>query len=205
MNTISFPGLGLTFTINPVAFRLFGWPIHWYGIIITAGLMLAILYMSRRAPEFGLTSDQVVDFTLTCTLSGLLGARLYYVAFQWSYFSQHPSEIFQIWGGGIAIYGGIIGGALGGWLMAKKLKISFVPVTDVAVGGLILAQSIGRWGNFVNAEVFGGNTTLPWGMTGPQIVHYLALYKDSLAAQGMVVDPMMPVHPTFSTSRSGAF
>ena len=106
-------------------------------------------------------------------------------------------SVFRIWEGGIAIYGGIIGGLIGIVIMCKVTGIKLLPMLDLAVAPLILGQAIGRWGNFVNIEAFGCNTTLPWGMTGPAIVNYLASHQKSLAEIGVVVDPTQPVHPTF--------
>ena len=106
---ISFPALGLEFTLNRVACNVFGKDIYWYGIIICIGFVLAALYVNARVKEFGVTSDNLVDCLIICVPTGIVCARIYYVIFEWGYYSQHPSEIIAIWNGGIAIYGAVIG------------------------------------------------------------------------------------------------
>ena len=130
-------------------------------------------------------------------IAAFVGARAYYVVFTWDYYSAHLGEIFQMWLGGIALYGGVIAAfAMAAWL-CRRWKVSFLHVADAAVPGLILGQAVGRWGNFVNMEAFGTNTALPWGMTGTDITSYLVFNRDALAAIGVAVDPTAPVHPTF--------
>lgn len=195
---VSFPGLGIgEFTIDRIAFSIFGKPIYWYGVIIAIGFLAAILYVLKRAKTFGLDGDRVLDVLLGAVVGGIVGARLYYVIFSWEQYAADPISALYIWEGGIAIYGGVIGGFLAGYLMCRLRRVRFVPMADLAVGALILAQGIGRWGNFVNVEAFGSNTTLPWGMASPSIERYLAANQAALAAQGVMVDPAMPVHPTF--------
>ncbi|MEG1849054.1 MAG: prolipoprotein diacylglyceryl transferase [Oscillospiraceae bacterium] len=195
--TISFPGLGLEFSIAREALVIGPFTIYWYGILVVGGIALGMLYALRRSREFGIHPDRMMDIALYSVVAGLVGARLYYVAFSWDYYSRHPEEIIRIWEGGIALYGGVIGAFLMAWLLCRRWKTPFLNGADCAVGGLILGQAIGRWGNFVNIEAFGGNTTLPWGMTGPTIVAYLEAHKEALGAIGMAIDPTMPVHPTF--------
>ena len=108
-HAISFPALGLDFNINRVAVNLFGKDIYWYGIIICLGFVLAALYINRRTKEFGVTSDNLMDCLIIGVPVGIICARIYYVAFEWGYYSQHPNEIIAIWKGGIAIYGAVIG------------------------------------------------------------------------------------------------
>lgn len=195
---VSFPGIGISeFTINRVAFHLFGMPIYWYGVIIAAGMLAAILYVHKRARAFGLDIDRVYDVVIGAVAGGVVGARLYYVIFTWEQYRGNLMDILKVRDGGLAIYGGVIGGFVVGYLMCQWRKVRFLPMADLAVGGVILAQGIGRWGNFVNVEAFGSNTTLPWGMASPSITQYLALHQAELAAQGVTVDPFMPVHPTF--------
>lgn len=194
---VGFPGLGLEFEINPLAFSLGSIHIYWYGIIVTTGIFLSILYILRRSKEFGLDPDQLLDLAMFAVFAGMIGARIYYVAFSWDYYKDHLIDIFKIYEGGIAIYGGLIGGAIAVYYLCKRYQMKFLPVLDLAGTGLLLGQGIGRWGNFVNVEAFGSNTTLPWGMTAPRISTYLMAVKDSLAQNGVIVDPAMPVHPTF--------
>ena len=197
IQTVTFPGLGWSFDINRVAFSLFGMDFYWYGTLIAIGYLLAILYASKRGKEFGLNPDAMTDVIFGATIIGVIGARLYYVAFRWDIYGQDLLSIFDTRSGGLAIYGGIIFGFLSGWLLGKWKKIRFLPLADTAAGGFLVAQAIGRWGNFVNVEAFGSNTTLPWGMSGPTIVGYLTRQQEALAAIGVSIDPNMPVHPTF--------
>ena len=178
-NAISFPALGLDFTINRVAVNLFGKDIYWYGIIICIGFILAALYVNSRVKEFGVTSDNLVDCLIICVPAGIVCARIYYVVFEWDYYSQHLSEIIAIWNGGIAIYGAVIGVLIGLFAYSRVKKLSFATLCDLAAFGLLIGQCIGRWGNFVNGEAHGGPTALPWGMSinGGEPVHPTFLYE----------------------------
>lgn len=141
---------------NPVAFNLFGIPVHWYGIIIAVAMVLAIELISREFKRKDFGDDIGYDAALWVIPIGFIGARIYYVLFEWEYYSQHLGEIIQIWNGGIAIYGGVIAGTLAMLLYAKRKKFPFFLLTDVATPYLLMAQGIGRWGNFVNQEAHGG-------------------------------------------------
>lgn len=195
--TLSFPGLGLEFDMDRVAFTVFGNPIYWYGILIAAAFLLGAVYVLRRVKDFGLDGDRVMDVILGGVLLGIVGARLYYVLFSWDTYRDDLLLIFNIRQGGIAIYGGVIGAVLAAVLMCRWRKVRLLPLLDVVAGGLLLGQAVGRWGNFVNIEAFGSNTAAVWGMTSPSIQNYLMAHKNDLAAIGAVVDPSMPVHPTF--------
>ena len=196
-NTVSFPGMGLDFEVNRVAFSIGDLPVYWYGILIALGFILAILYVSRRAREFGVDADRMLDVILGGAIGGIVGARAYYVILQWDYYGQNLSQIFNTRSGGMAIYGGLIGGVLIGLLMCKIRRVKFMPALDLVVGGFLIGQGIGRWGNFVNIEAFGANTSLPWGMSSSVITDYLTQHEAELEAIGMDIDPNMPVHPTF--------
>ena len=196
-NTVSFPGLGMDFEVNRVAFSIGDLPVYWYGILIALGFILAILYVSRRAREFGVDADRMLDVILGGAIGGIVGARAYYVILQWDYYGQNLSQIFNTRSGGMAIYGGLIGGVLIGLLMCKIRRVKFMPALDLVVGGFLIGQGIGRWGNFVNIEAFGANTSLPWGMSSSVITDYLTQHEAELEAIGMDIDPNMPVHPTF--------
>ena len=196
-NTISFPGLGLDFEVNRVAFSIGSLPVYWYGILIAAGFILAVLYAGRRAKEFGVDADRFLDVIIGGAIGGIVGARAYFVLLQWDYYGKNLSQIFNTRSGGMAIYGGLIGGVLVGLLMCKIRKVKCLPAIDLAVGGFFIGQAIGRWGNFVNIEAFGSNTSLPWGMSSPVIANYLTQHEAELEAIGMDIDPNMPVHPTF--------
>ncbi|MCQ5130940.1 prolipoprotein diacylglyceryl transferase [Butyricicoccus faecihominis] len=175
-HAISFPGLGIAFDLNRVAFTVFGKPIYWYGIIICIGFLLGAMYLNARAKQFGYTSDNLIDCLLICVPAGIVCARIYFVAFEWDYYKNHLSEIINIRNGGIAVYGSVIGILIGLFAYSRFKKISFTGLCDMAAVGLLIGQCIGRWGNFVNAEAHGGPTNLPWGMS---------------------IDGAAPVHPTF--------
>ncbi|MBQ8254643.1 MAG: prolipoprotein diacylglyceryl transferase [Clostridia bacterium] len=171
MNHISFPGLGIKeFAVNPQAFELFGRPVMWYGVIISFGMILAVLYVLYRAKHNeNIKQDDVFDYAIWAVLSGVIGARIYYVATKFEdYKADTPLETFKnciaIWEGGIAIYGAIIGGLLAVIAVSYFKKIKLGKALDMISPAVMLAQSIGRWGNFFNAEAHGGPTTLPWRM-----------------------------------------
>lgn len=196
VNHVSFPSLGLEMEINRVAFTVFGVPIYWYGVCIALGLLLGMLYAFRYAKSYGIDADRMVDVIFVSTIAAIIGGRAYYVAtapFEY----QSVWEMIDIRLGGIAIYGGVIGAFLMGALMCRLRKVPMLPMFDLAAQGFLIGQCIGRWGNFFNQEAFGGNTTLPWGMISENTQQYLQSVQQTLAAQGMTVDPSMPVHPTF--------
>lgn len=178
-HAISFPALGLDFQINRVAATVFGKDIYWYGIIICIGFVLAALYVNARVKEFGCTSDNLMDCLIICVPVGIICARIYYVVFEWDYYSQHPNEIIAVWNGGIAIYGAVIGVVIALYIYSRVKKVSFASLCDLAAFGLLIGQCIGRWGNFVNGEAHGGPTDLPWGMSidGADAVHPTFLYE----------------------------
>ena len=152
--------------INPVAFTIFGIEVKWYGILIALGVFLAIFFTEKMAEKKhytrGLYKDISTDVSLFSVLIGVLGARIYYVIFEWEYYSQHLNEIFAIRNGGLAIYGGIIAGGLTIYFFCKRKKVNFLTLLDCVAPGLALAQAIGRWGNYINGEAHGGVTDLPW-------------------------------------------
>ncbi len=171
---IEFPNLGFGFTIDPTAFTVFGLDIQWYGIIITLGLILAIIYVFPRMKRFGIDSDRAVDAVIGGVLGGIVGARLYYVIFNWDDYSKGSvgatlKAVINTRNGGLAIYGGIIGAFVVGFIICKLRKVRILPMLDVTVLGLLIGQGIGRWGNFVNQEAFGTNTDFFLGMTGGTI------------------------------------
>ena len=195
---ISFPALGWKFAISDTlfSFSLFGneFTVKWYGVIIALGFLLAVTYGLKRAKSFDIDSDRMIDVVLVCTVLGFVGARLYYVLFsedRASYFAD-PISILYIWEGGIGIYGGIIGAFLSGVLMCKLRKVPLAPMMDLAALGFLIGQGIGRWGNFFNQEAFGGNTPLPWGMSG-NLIQMGANTNTGVEN----FDPSLPVHPTF--------
>ena len=168
--------------INPVAFTIFGIEVKWYGILIALGVFLGILFTEKMAEKKnysrGLYKDISTDVSLFAVLIGVLGARLYYVIFEWDYYSQHLDEIFAIRNGGLAIYGGIITGGLTIYFFCKRKKVNCLTLLDCVAPGLALAQAIGRWGNYINGEAHGGVTDVPWAiLVDGQRVHPTFFYE----------------------------
>jgi phosphatidylglycerol:prolipoprotein diacylglycerol transferase len=164
---ISFPLLGENFTLNPSKyFTLFGLEIHWYGVIIALGFVLAVWYAMHRRKDFGLTDDNIIDMLICAIPAGIVCARLYYVIFNPSnYFGSGKwLNIFKIWEGGLAIYGGIIGAFIAVLIFCHVKKLPLGPFLDIGGLGLLIGQAVGRWGNFINREAFGAETTVPWRM-----------------------------------------
>ncbi len=167
---ISFPGLFGDWSVNPnpVAIPI-GNGIRWYGIIICTGLILAVLFCCRQSKKYGITEDNIYDMMIWQIPLCILGARIYYVIFYLDLFrnadgSLNPGRMIAIWDGGLAIYGAIITAYLVLHIFCRKKKISFGAFADLGAMGLLIGQAVGRWGNFVNREAFGGETTLPWRM-----------------------------------------
>ncbi|MDD6987466.1 prolipoprotein diacylglyceryl transferase [Butyricicoccus porcorum] len=162
--TVSFPGLGLEFHFSSVAFTIGSKPIYWYGIVITLGILLAIAYASKRSQQFGVKSDDLLDMMLFVLPIAIICARLYYVAFEWEKYKDNPAEIFAVWHGGLAIYGGLIGGLITAIVFCRVRKIDCMDMLDLVAGAVPIGQVLGRWGNFFNCEAFGSETSLPWRM-----------------------------------------
>ena len=152
---ISFPNLGIYIDPSPVAFTVFGKDIYWYGIIIAVGFLLATGYMMLRAPEFGVKSDDALDTVLWAAPIGVICARIYYVVFFWELYEDDPISALYLWEGGLAIYGGVIGGALTIFFVSRVKKIPFGVLIDLAGMGVMIGQIFGRWGNFINREAYG--------------------------------------------------
>ena len=182
-----------------VEFSLFGneISIKFYGVIIAFGFILAALFGGRMAYKWRISLDKMLDVLIYGTLAGIIGARAYYVIFQWDYYKLHPAEIPQIWQGGLAIYGGIIGGLIAALIVCKVRKINILNLLDMGGISLLIGQGIGRWGNFMNQEAFGTNTDAPWGMWSKKIAATIIQDSQLLAEKGITMDPNKPVHPTF--------
>lgn len=164
--------------MNRVAFSILGLDIMWYGILIACGILMAILVSSKEARRLGYQEGQVTDICLFAIPLGIVGARLYYVAFNWSQYAGALREIINIRGGGLAIHGGILAGILTVWVFTRIKKLEFFRTADILVLGLPMAQAIGRWGNFINGEAHGGPTNLPWAiLVEGQRVHPTFLYE----------------------------
>ena len=196
--TVFFDGLGISFNVPSIAFTIGSYEVHWYGIIIAFGFALAVLYGGRTAYKWKMSLDGMTDVLICGTILGIVCARAYYVIFEWDYFSAHPSEIIQIWNGGIAIYGGIIGAIIGAAIGCKIGKIDFYNLLDMGALGLLIGQGIGRWGNFFNQEAFGMNTdTALFRMWSEKIRDNIIANQGTLSEKGLSVDPNTAVQPTF--------
>ena len=154
---ISFPGLGLELD-PPSTIQLGPLTIHFYGLIIAVGMLLAVLYASKRSKEFGLKEDDLIDGVLWVAPFAIICARLYYCIFEWDQYASNPISILYIWNGGLAIYGGVLGAVIGLSVFCKVRKIKATAMMDVVSLGLLIGQLVGRWGNFMNREAFGAPT-----------------------------------------------
>lgn len=164
--------------MDRVAFTIFGIDVMWYGILMATGMILGTLLALREAKRVGISEDDVLNLAIFAIPSGVIGARLYYVIFNWGYYSQNPSQILNFRGGGMAIHGALIGGILAGLIYTRIKNINFLKMADIALIGMPLAQAIGRWGNYINGEAHGGPTDLPWGIMVDGVkVHPTFLYE----------------------------
>ncbi|NLM10187.1 MAG: prolipoprotein diacylglyceryl transferase [Clostridiaceae bacterium] len=193
MHNISFPKLGLEINLDPEVFSLGPITVYWYGIITALAFLVIIIGILKNSEKYGLKQDDLIDLMLITTPIGIICARIFYVLVNWDFYKNNLSEVYKIWHGGLAIYGGIIGGIITIYLFCRARKISTLKLLDHIVVYLVLGQVIGRWGNFVNQELFGPNTDLPWGMTGDIIQRTIA----NSPSQFPGVDPDLPVHPLF--------
>lgn len=159
LTEITFPLLNLK--LNPSReFSVGPLQIHWYGLLIAIGMLLAVVYACRRCKEFGLRDNDLIDGVLCIVPFAVLCARAYYCIFQWDAYADDPISVLYIWNGGLAIYGGVIGAAIGiiVFSLIKKDKVKLTAVLDITAIGFLIGQSIGRWGNFINREAFGAET-----------------------------------------------
>ncbi|MBM7645013.1 phosphatidylglycerol:prolipoprotein diacylglycerol transferase [Scopulibacillus daqui] len=147
------------YPLNRVAFQLGPFHIYWYGIIIAFAALLGFFLAVREGKRRGLPKDTFIDLVLFAVPISIICARAYYVIFEWPYYSQHPAEIIAVWHGGIAIYGALIGAVITAVIFCKIRHLSFWKVADIAAPSIILGQGIGRWGNFINQEAHGAETT----------------------------------------------
>lgn len=174
-------------TIDRIAFEIGPFTVYWYGIIIAFGVFLGFYLASKEAKRLGLDENIFADLLVWAIPISIISARIYYVLFKWSYFSQNPGQIFAIWEGGIAIHGALIGATITGIVFAKKRGISFWKLADIAAPSIILGQAIGRWGNFMNQEAHGGPVTRS--------------FLESLSLPEFIIDQMFIngqyYHPTF--------
>ena len=164
--------------MNRVAFTIFGLDIMWYGVLMASAMILCVLLALKEGNRVNISEDDILNLAIVSIPCGLIGARLYYVIFNWSWYSKHLSEILNFRGGGMAIHGALIGGILAGFIYTKIKKINFFKMADTVMIGIPLGQAIGRWGNYINGEAHGGPTSLPWGiMVNGVKVHPTFLYE----------------------------
>ena len=188
---VSFPKLGLEFEINRVAFTLFGMDIYWYAVLIMTGFILAVLYAWKSTKTFDVKFDPLIDIVLVGLFCGIAGARIYYVIFRLNSYNS-LWDMINIRDGGLAIYGGVIMAFLSGLIMCRYIeKVEILPVFDIAAVGFLIGQCIGRWGNFMNQEAFGSETSLPWGMYSAHTYYY-----NTVDGVSQKVGPTT-VHPCF--------
>ena len=204
---VSFGGISSAFDVSSVfcEFNINGnlIQIKWYGVIIALGFTLAALFGGRIAYTWRMNLSKMIDVLIYGTLGGIVGARAYYVIFEWDYYSAHPGEIFEIWNGGLAIYGGIIGGILAGFITCKLEKLNFLNLLDLVGMSLLIGQGIGRWGNYANQEAFGTFTNANFGMMSDKVKDYIILHPEKYGLQGVadisgfIEENNLFVHPTF--------
>lgn len=187
---VKFPGLGIDIEVNPVAFTIGSIEVYWYGILIALALVLCVGLAIKQSKSLNFPEGLIYDTILLIIPCALIGARIYYVACNWSYYKGDFKKMIDIRSGGLAVYGGVILVFIGAIIMCYIRKIPFRSLADYIIVYLPLGQAIGRWGNFFNQEAFGTTTTLPWGMTSSTIERYLTANCKTLVST-------MPVHPTF--------
>lgn len=198
MPDIYFPNLHLSFQFDPIAFSIAGLPIYWYGIILTTGMIVGTFLSSQIAKKQGIDPNTIIDFVMYDLIFAIIGARLYYVCFNWDYYKQHWIEIFNIRQGGIAIYGAIIASVIVAFIYTRIKKIPFFQFADIAVFGLTIGQVIGRYGNFVNREAFGDYTNSLFAMRIIKNQAKLPLSEEIL--NNTIIEnglEYIQVHPTF--------
>lgn len=189
---VSFPGLGiLDISVDNVAFRIGdSITVYWYGIILALALFTCTCLAILQAKKNHFSGDHVIDYALVCFPAAIVGARLYYVFSEWDSYKGDITKIIRVQDGGLAVIGGVLAAIIAGWILTKVKKLPVNLAFDFCIAYIPIGQAIGRWGNFVNQEAFGTNTSLPWGMISENTSAYLRNYWPSL-------DPNMPVHPTF--------
>lgn len=164
--------------MNPVAFEIFGIAVRWYGIIMATGILLGLLLALRETKRLGINENVLLDLIIFAIPAGVIGARIYYVIFNWDYYSGNIWKIINVRGGGMAIHGTLIAAVITAIIYSKIRKVSFWLLADITAPSIILGQAIGRWGNFINQEAYGVPTDLPWGIMVEGVkVHPTFLYE----------------------------
>ena len=194
---IAFPNLGIYLKDVPKTISVFGFQIAFYGMIIAVGVLLGFTMASKEGDRLGHPKDFWWDFSIPAIVFSVIGARIYYVAFSWDMYKGNLKEIFNIRHGGLAIYGAVIAGFLTSYIFCKIKKVSYLSAVDAAVFGLLVGQIIGRWGNFMNREAFGGYTNGLFAMRLPiEAVRQSDISAD-IAAHIVEGTNYIQVHPTF--------
>lgn len=197
-NQVVFPKLGIDFNISDTMFTIFGIEIKWYGFLIAIGMLIAMVYAFKNMKSYGIDPDRAIDVVIGGVIGGLIGARAYYVIFNWDSYSGDFLKMINIRNGGLGIYGGIIGAILAGAIVAKIRKVKLMPLLDLVGIGFLVGQGIGRWGNFTNQEAFGCNTDSIFGMSSGKIQSWIINHGNTATlAEGQTLDPLVPVHPCF--------
>lgn len=198
-SSISFPNLGITFSHVGQSISIFGFDIYFYGIVIALAMVAGIYLAMWVAKKTKQNPDDYFNLALIAIVVALICARLYYVIFSWDYYRNHLLEIFSFRGGGLAIYGGVIGGVATCLVYGKVKKLNYALLMDTACIGLVLGQSIGRWGNFFNREAFGGYTNNLLAMRLPLDAVRISEVTEEMLAHQVVEDGVtyIQVHPTF--------
>ncbi|WP_427338485.1 prolipoprotein diacylglyceryl transferase [Caloranaerobacter sp. DY30410] len=164
--------------MNPVAFEIFGISIRWYGILISLGMLLGTIIAVKECRRIGFDEEKLIDLLIFAIPLAIIGARMYYVIFNWEYYKGDILKIINIRGGGLAIHGGIIAAVIVALVYCKVKRVNFWEIADIVAPSIILGQAIGRWGNFINQEAYGTPTDLPWGIiVNGQKVHPTFLYE----------------------------
>ena len=179
--------------MNPIMFTIGGFEVRWYSVLILIGFLVAYLFINREAKRFNIKSDFVFNMLFWVLIFGVIGARLYYFIFDFASFKDNPMDIFKIWNGGLAIHGGIIAGLLTLIVYTKRYKFRTIRYVDFCVVGLIIAQAVGRWGNFFNSEAHGVVTTLE---------HLQGLHVPQFIIDGMYINGLYYTHTFFYESLS---
>lgn len=188
----SIPSTLAHFSIGSMEFT-----IKWYGVLIALGYLVALIAATHLAKRARIDVDKLYDAIIFGTIGAIVGARAYYILFNLDYYLANPASIVRIDEGGLAIYGGVIGALVAGFITCRVRKFKVLDAFDLAAVGFLAGQGIGRWGNFTNQEAFGTNTNLPWGMMSEKTTEYLSQHQDFMTAHGLTVDPYQGVHPTF--------
>lgn len=180
MSTVTFPILNLNLKLSDVAFTILGIDIYWYAILIVTGIVMGILALKIREKYFDIKFSEIIDLCIIVIPISIISARIYYILFSLDYYWEYPMEMIDFRNGGLAIYGGIIGGIVTCYIFCKKRKINFVDLLDYAAPSLAIGQAIGRWGNFFNIEAYGTQTNLPWRMGIYELGEYIEVHPTFL-------------------------